>query len=410
MAAGIKRAGCGSRERAVEARLMANFPEEFLSHLIRWGIEEDLSITQGQTKMPGIRMARVRASILILCTALTCSCHSPDPSPRPLLREDLRQYGYLTQADNGSITNFTNLNFLSDDLVLVAMNQVVEPSLGMPAAEQRRSELLLFEIQHQILLRRLDLALPMKQDSIKSTRDGGFIAVTKSGTRLCSAELKCTDPTSIEGPILVSPRGLKVAVDGPGHIDHRLLESVSLKEVQRFVDRNISIIPGDGLFVVQRDRKLYLNVPGQPEQCLPFSLQPFGVQAQFLNDKTIAVFDSDTSLAIATLGGDVLSRIQVLPWWDGTKIFGSASGSRFGVYETGYTRWDEALHWYDIKNSRPRNLERIVVTEITSGKRIFEINRDPRPFLGYPVVPAMSPSGRSIATIYRGKLEVYEIN
>ncbi len=124
----------------------------------------------------------------------------------------------------------------------------------------------------------------------------------------------------------------------------------------------------------------------------------------------ITVFDSKTSMAIATLDGKVDYRMEIVPWWNGTEVVtASSSDSQFCIYDTGYTRWNKILHWYDIEDSRSRNFERLVIVETNSGKKRFELDDDPRPFIGFPVVPALSPNGRRIARIYRGELQVFDV-
>ncbi len=184
-----------------------------------------------------MRHSLLRYPISFMTVMFICSCGHPALFPRPpqIFREDLRQFGYIIEADSRLVPNFTDLNFLSDDLVLVSINQ----------SEEQKSKLLLFDISRHSSLRTIELDVAKKQGAVKATRDGQFVALTESGLRVCSSELTCGPPLPTKGSISVSPAGTRVAVGGYPGTDSLVLDSSSLKELERFTDKNISVIPGD---------------------------------------------------------------------------------------------------------------------------------------------------------------------
>ncbi|HEX4538528.1 MAG TPA: hypothetical protein VH140_16380 [Candidatus Acidoferrum sp.] len=44
-----------------------------------------------------------------------------------------------------------------------------------------------------------------------------------------------------------------------------------------------------------------------------------------------------------------------------------------------------------------------------SGAQVFELRWDPRPYMGTPVTPVLSPDGHEVAVIRHGILEVYQV-
>jgi hypothetical protein len=98
----------------------------------------------------------------------------------------LRPYGFVTEKAPGEIVaNFTDLNFLSDDLVLATVNNRVFGPVERADSDEPPSKLLLFEISEKRLLKSLDIPVQKHSDSIKAVQDGRFAMLNESGLRLC---------------------------------------------------------------------------------------------------------------------------------------------------------------------------------------------------------------------------------
>jgi hypothetical protein len=332
-------------------------------------------------------------------------------SPAPKFHQDLGPYGFSTEKHDHLAGSFTDITFLSDDLLLVTINQSAWKSVQRSQAVQPESKLLLFDTSHNTLLKQLSLPLEKHRDYVKATVDGQFALLDRSGIQRCSTTLVCEAAIPTPGSLLASPRGTRLLVGGNGQTDKVLLDSSSMKELSRFPPLSV-VTPGDEALLVQHDGGVYLRLPGAPDLLVPFQTSSPTAMPRFLflNDKALATFDSDTTLTVTTLQGQVSYRLETFPWWDGVRVSTSKSGSVFSVDESGYTRQNAILHFYDIESTRPRDLERLRVFETSSGANIFGLTWDPRPYLGYPGSSALSPSGRAIAVVRRGILEVFDMN
>ena len=73
----------------------------------------------------------------------------------------------------------------------------------------------------------------------------------------------------------------------------------------------------------------------------------------------------------------------------------------------GSDRFNSVINFLGIENGRPMNLERISVFSVQSGREWLHLEWDPRPFVGYLAVPALSPDGKKLATIRSARLVVF---
>jgi len=329
--------------------------------------------------------------------------------PKPVFRQDLRPFGFLTNSHGQIIGSFSDINFLSDDLVLVTVNTRTYGN-GVPLlTDQPVSKLLLFDVPHRTLLKKMEMPIEKSAGSVRATRGGAFVVLNESGLHLCSRDLECSMQISTRGPLFVSPEGLRIVVGGNGQTEQKLLDSASLAELGHFPWMKPNVVPGDGAVALRSDDALIVRIPGKPDQAVPFGGGGIWPDARFLNRTTIADFESDKSLAVAKLDGSILFRVPVTARWNVTEIATSASGSRFCFHEAGYTTLNSVLNFYDIDDGRPFNFETADVMSIETGKSLFQLRWDPRPYVGYPSTPALSPDGHKIAVIRNGFLEVFAV-
>ena len=333
----------------------------------------------------------------------------PTNEPRPVFRQDLHPYGFKTEVPGRMLRNFTDITFLSDDLVLVTVNTRVFGPVENTNSDQPPSKLLLFDISRGILLKSLEMPVEKAAGSVKGIQGGRFALLSESGLRICSSYAECGSPIDTRGPLFVSPKGTRIAVGGNGQEEQKLLDAASLREIGRFSGRDQSIIPGDSGILIRQGDKLYTRQPGQPDRPVPFGGRGIWPEARFINDTTIADFDSDKSLAIARIGGNILFRVPVKTRWQVAEVTTASSGSRFCFHEAGYTALNSAINFLDIDNGRPFDFETVKILSADSGTSLFELRWDPRPYTGYLQVPALSPNGRRLALIRQGFLEVFEV-
>jgi hypothetical protein len=184
-----------------------------------------------------------------------------------------------------------------------------------------------------------------------------------------------------------------------------------MQEILRFPTES-AVVPGDNALLVWHDGGLYIRRSNAHDLIVPFRIQgaTWMVQFFFLSDESFALFDSDTSLTVATFQGQVSRRLETFPWWNGTRVSTSKSGTVFSVHESTFTRRNRMLNFYDFEDARPRDLERVRIFETSTGAQIFSLNWDPRPYIGYLGISALSPNGRMIAIVRHGAVDVFDAN
>jgi len=351
-----------------------------------------------------------RKPLCIVVLILTSGIVRVDPpQQKPSYDQDLQPFGFVVESHDQIVGNFTDLNFLTDNLLLVTINNRVYGPVEKTSSDQPLSKLLLFDISQHRLVKSVEMAIEKDRNSVRALEDGRFALLNEMGVRVCSRELACGSPRLTGGPLFVSPAGTKILVGGNGRTEQVLLDGVNLEELARYPWNNPQVIPGDRGILVVRDRKIYVRVEGQPDRQLPF--QGFGLwpTARFLNQDTVADFESDASLAVTKLDGTVTFRIPVRARWHVSELVTSTSGLRFCFHEARYTQLNSLVNFLDIDSGRPVNFESVDVRSTGSGASLFDLRWDPRPYVGIPITPALSPDGRKLAVVRQGHLEIFEI-
>jgi hypothetical protein len=350
----------------------------------------------------------VFSAILTLTVVIANGASS---QPVPVFRQDLHLFGYVTKAPEHNGVDYSDINFLTDDLVLVTINNIfygpVEPLFG----DHPLSKLLLVDVSRKRLAKSVEMPVEKYMHSVKATQDGNFVVLNQSGLLLCSSELECGTPLPTRGPLLVSPRGTRILVGGDSWTDPTLLDATSFAELERFPSKSWSHgnVPGDvGLLVAQGDN-LYVKSRDQQDQQIPLDRGKC-----FINDSSVAGFQSllqEAPLTIARIDGTILFRVPLVSKAYRARIATSVSGSRFCLVEPGHTASGKFVNFLhlDVESvNSPYNFESVKVLSADSGTLLFELRWDPRPYLSLSL-PALSPNGRRLAIIRHGFLEVFEI-
>jgi hypothetical protein len=355
---------------------------------------------------------KASGSILLCFIALSIFAMAIPPfansaAPKPLFRQDLHLLGFPGRTLTRNMANYTDVLFLSDDVVLVVVNFREFARVSPLFADEPPSRLLLFDLSQKKLIRSAELRVEKFPGSFRSTRNGNFALLDQAGVRLCSSELTCGPPFASGGPLFASPGGTKLIVGGNGRSEQKLLDSETLNVLDRFHSPDLFVIPGDdGLLLryIRSKMELHLRLPGKPEYSLEFGGDGIWPSARFLSDKTVADFSSH-DLVAAKLDTTVLYRLPVkIPEY--ADLVTAASGSRFCLHEIDYTRWNRFTNFGYVEGMQP-DIESVKVINTESGKLVFHLKWNPRPY--GEVVPALSPNANKIAIVRNGYLEVYEI-
>jgi hypothetical protein len=345
-----------------------------------------------------------------------------ETAPHPFFVQDLTSYGFPTDSHDEIMLNFTDVNFLSDNLVLVSVNTRVYGPVERTDADTPLSKLVLLDLSRKAVIKTSDFPVEKRSGSIKRLNDGRFVLLNQSGVNFCSQTLDCRKAIDGPDPILVSPKGSRITVGGNGQTPQRLFETDSLKELDEFPSRGPSAVPGDDGILLWKEEpwskahnvsiegKMYVRMPDHSERQLPLLSYSIGLpDARFLSDKEVGGFLSEDSLAVVRIDGTILYKKPVAQIWSLNEIVTTASGSRFCFREAGYTTLNSILNFLDIEKTRPYNRQTITVFDTESGRPEFKSEWDPRPYVGPLGSPALSPDGQELAVMHGSSLEVYRI-
>ncbi len=349
------------------------------------------------------------ACLIAALTAALCGCSTvpvPVPGPKPIFRHDLRPSGFPTDGLGRIVGNFTDISFVSNDLVLVTINTTTFGDEGNQEFDQPESELLLFDLSRRNAPTVTEMPVRKAKNSVQSAGNGSFVLINQAGVQICSRELQCGPAIQTGGPLFLSPQGTRLAA---GRIEQKILDGTTLQLLQEFGANEPKVIPGDNGLLYTQLGKLYVKLAGKTDPQFVLDVGSTGVwpDARFLDENTVSAVQSDRSMAIARLDGKVVSRVPLSPGSFIAEVSTAASGSRFCFHDAGYTGLNAALNIFSIE--RPFNLERVNVIDAASGKSHFKLWWDPRPYVGDLSRPALSPDGHRVAIIRHGFLEVFEV-
>jgi hypothetical protein len=380
----------------------------YLLHKRAAALEESL-IWDSAEAMLELSRSWVRASLAILVTACMLAAFACRvvPGPRPIFRQDLRPFGFPTASLGRIVGSFTDISFLTNDLVLVTVNTRTYGEDDQEPSDLPESKLLLFDIRRRALRNSVSMPAQKAKGSVQSAGNGQFLLLNSAGLQICSAGLECDKPVDARARFYLSPRGTRIAVGG--RLEEKILDGKTLAELQSFGANEPRVIPGDSGDLYEQKGKLYVKLADKSEPQFVLDGVSTGVwpDARFLDANTVAALQSEKQLAIARLDGQVLFRLPVDAGSYVAEVSTAAFGSRFCFHDAGYTGFSSLLNFFNV--DEPFNRERVNVREIATGKSHFRLVWDPRPYLGSLSRPALSPDGHRVAIIRLGFLEVYEV-
>src|SRR5579863_730374 len=77
--------------------------------------------------------------------------------PSPVFRQNLHPFGYITKAPEHNGVDYSDINFLTDDLVLVTVNNKFYGSMEPLFGDHPLSKLLLFDVSRKSLVKSADM-------------------------------------------------------------------------------------------------------------------------------------------------------------------------------------------------------------------------------------------------------------
>jgi hypothetical protein len=332
-----------------------------------------------------------------------------------VFRYDLHPLGFHTDAGKLQLAGYTDLAFLSDDLLLLTVNERVFGPVEQTNADTPASKVCLFSVSRKALQITGQLAVEKRQHSVQATRDEEFVLFNESGVQICSADLKCGRSLPTEGPLLVSLRGTRIRVGGFGNSVQRIMDSSTLELIESFPAHDPDVIPGDENLLLRYTipagvlarLEIHLRVPGKHDRVFDYGGGGVLATARFLDDNTWAGFTNDSAMVTDTDGAKLYS-IPIKDQWN-SEFVNCRSGSRFAIHESAYTRWNSIINFLDIDQGRPFNVESVRIFGTKSGKEAFNLSWNPQPYVGILPTPSLSPDGKKLAVIQHGYLEIFEI-
>jgi hypothetical protein len=349
----------------------------------------------------------------ILFLALTCCCSGTWAADVAFARLDLQEFGYQFTGSTPVFADYSDLGFLSEDLLLISINQRSFSAVERTFADTPSSTLVVFDIKRGNVLATEKMSVAKMKGSVQVVKGERFAILNEKGLQFCDTTLECRPPIDAPpGPVFVSPKGEWVSVGGYAGSQQKVINAESLKEVAVFDSRmpqNVfqRVIPGDGAMLVNKNEVVTIQRPGKQDARLNIDSGGNFSELRFLNSESLACLDHDGSAVVVTdMDAKEIRRYKVAKAWR-TGFLPTTSGTRFGIYEHGYTLLNSVINFLDIDEGRPQDFQRVRVIDMVSGNEVSQLEWDPRPHL---VKPALSPSGHRIARVRAGFLEVLQVN
>ena len=353
--------------------------------------------------------------VLFVLSAMLAACSHRTTEPSPAFTINLHQWGYSNEPSSSPTASYSSLAFLSNDVLLVVINErrftkAVELSL----TDEPVSKVLLFNIHTNMLVTTADIPVEKEPGAVQISEGGHFSVWNESGIQLCDLELKCTAPARFPGPLLAPPNGSAIVAGGWGQNGQKLLDGSSLHELATYPPGNPAVVPGDGVLLLRyAGHKFFVKQNSNVEKPLPITErvvnEVFLPKSRFLNRSMIAVDETDKNLLLADLNGKPLYRVPIDYSMSNITVSSCVCQTEFAIREQRYTRWNSIIHFTDIENTRPFDFEKVRVFDALSGRVLFSLEQDPRPYIAASPSPAISPDGRHIALVDRGILNVYRL-
>lgn len=353
-----------------------------------------------------IPKAPLKSLAWIPALVLISGCRA-DPPIRPISSLDLRKYGY-NFVDGAPVGDYTEMAFLSDDVLVVSINQRTFSESPMLAdADSPKSEVLVMDLKTNRIITSAEMPLRKYVGSLHAVSGERLAVVTLDGFQLCTRDLRCGPTIHGPGPLFVSPQGMRIVVGGNGMTRRKVFDVETLREIASFEDSDFTesgggVIPGNSALLVSRGTTSFAILqPGKEDRLIEFSRGGEFTESRFLDDERVIFLDHASGTAVVSnLDGRQLHRYQLEKVYR-TSFLPTASGKRFGIYE---------YNLPGIEEDGPHYFQRVRVMDNPSGNEVAKFQWDPQSdHVSHAVTPQLSPSGRLLARVRNGVLEVLPI-
>ena len=139
---------------------------------------------------------RVLSWFIVLLVLIKPAAEAKD---KQFFRADLKQFGYISGAGPAE---YSSLGFLSEDFLLVVVNQRVfgrvEP---IRSTDEPPSKLIVFDLNKKQPSRSAVMAVMKSPRAVALLTDGQFIVLSNSFVRICSADLRCDKSLPTKGAL-----------------------------------------------------------------------------------------------------------------------------------------------------------------------------------------------------------------
>ena len=124
--------------------------------------------------------------VLLVLSAMIGACSHRTTDLSPAFTVDLQPWGYSNEPSGPPTASYSSLAFLSDDIVLVVINerrftQAVEVSL----TDEPASKVLLFNIRSNLLVTTAQIPVEKQPGAVQISEGGHFSGWNESGIQLC---------------------------------------------------------------------------------------------------------------------------------------------------------------------------------------------------------------------------------
>src|SRR5512135_943501 len=132
-------------------------------------------------------------------------------------RLDLRDFGYRLTGAGAVFADYSDLSFLSEDLLLISINQrgfgPVEPTF----ADSPESTIVVFDVKRGSVTATGKMSVEKMPGSVQAISGERFAVLNEKGLQFCNQKLRCESPmVPATGPMFVSPQGKRMAFRGSG--------------------------------------------------------------------------------------------------------------------------------------------------------------------------------------------------
>lgn len=366
---------------------------------------------------------RPASKCMVATIALTSFSFSGCSAPNvgtALMKVDLQAFGYQPHA-RGTLADYTDVAFLSEDQVAISINQIMEsPDSSAPRFnENQHANVLIADVSTGRVLRRGDLPVEAAGGAVQALSNGRLAVWNEKGLQVCTTDLRCGTPVAGFGPLSVSPKGRRILFGGYRMSSAKLLDADSLRELATFDDTAKApratavrdVIVGDSARLISCGSTTFaIQRPGIADKVIEYEGGGSFASSEFLNDQTFAYIEHNSRLAvIADLSGRTLRTYKLNQAYR-TGFLRAASGKRFGIYEYGFTPWNSLINLFDYEETRCPNFQRVRIVDLASGVEVDRLEWNPQQDSSRDLIhPCLSPSGDKLARVIDGVLEVVRL-